>query len=390
SFTPVCPTTKTGSKITLALANQALLTTCPQKVDSDLDFVCPTAYPTTHHPYPTTHHPYPTTHHPYPTTHHPHTTEDGSVFGSGCHSQQQSVSLSACGRAPNNPRIVGGQNAAAGTWPWVASLQVNGKHRCGGSLISDMWVLTAAHCFPHRKMKVVLGLESMSGPNLNNVSKAIDKIIVHPAYGDIFNKNNNDMALLKLSSPVTFTNYIQPVCLASANSTFYTGDNNWVVGFGTTSRGGPYADTLQEVRVPIVGNNECTCAYHDLTDNMICAGLRAGGNDSCQGDSGGPMMIKKGSVWIQSGVVSFGKGCALPKFPGVYARVSRFEDWIKNHTGSSKPGFVDYMSSGVDSDLNFVCQPIPTPTQHPSPTTQHPSPTTQHPSPTTQHPYPTT
>ena len=88
---------------------------------------------------------------------------------------------------------------------------------------------------PNDDMTVVLGLESMSGPNLNNVSKAIDKIIVHPAYRDLLHKHDNDMALLKLSSPVTFTNYIQPVCLASANSNFNTGDNNWVVGFGTTS-----------------------------------------------------------------------------------------------------------------------------------------------------------
>ncbi|XP_034001467.1 venom protease-like [Trematomus bernacchii] len=307
------------------------------------------------------------------------------LLSNGCHSQQQP----ACGRAPNNPRIVGGQNAAAGSWPWVASIQVNGKHLCGGSLISDMWVLTAAHCNPDRNMMVVLGLERMSGPNLNNVSKAIDKIIVHPAYGDIFNEFDNDMALLKLSSPVNFTNYIQPVCLASANSTFYTGVSSWVVGFGFNSSDGPLADTLQEVRVPVVGNNECTCAYHTLTDNMICAGFRSGGKDSCQGDSGGPMMIKKGSVWVQSGVVSFGRGCALPKFPGGYTRVSQYEDWIKNHTGSSKPGFVDYMSQGVDSDLNFVCQAIPTPTDHPYPTTQHPFPTTQHPFPTTQHPHTT-
>ncbi|KAJ4949265.1 hypothetical protein JOQ06_020781 [Pogonophryne albipinna] len=103
---------------------------------------------------------------------------------------------------------------------------------------------------------VVLGLESMSGPNLNKVSKTIDKIIVHPMYYFFI---DNDMALLKLSSPVNFTDYIQPVCLASANSTFYTGVSSWVVGFGANSSGGSNADTLQEVRVPVVGNNECTC-----------------------------------------------------------------------------------------------------------------------------------
>ncbi|KAI9546219.1 hypothetical protein NQZ68_028634 [Dissostichus eleginoides] len=288
------------------------------------------------------------------------------LLSNGGHSQQQP----ACGQAPNNPRIVGGQNAAAGSWPWVASIQVNGKHQCGGSLISDMWVLTAAHCFFNGNMAVVLGLESMSGPNLNKVSKAIDKIILHPLYN--FIDDDNDMALLKLSSPVNFTDYIQPVCLASANSTFYTGVSSWVVGFRATSSGGPDADTLQEVRVPVMGNKECKCAYPYITDNMICAGFRAGGKESCQEDSGGPMMIKKGSVWVQSGVVSFGKGCTLPNVPGVYVRVSQFEDWIKNHTGSSKPGFVDYMSSGVDSDLDFVCPSITTPTQHPYPTTQHP------------------
>ncbi|KAJ4948998.1 hypothetical protein JOQ06_020518 [Pogonophryne albipinna] len=210
-----------------------------------------------------------------------------------------------------------------------------------------------------RNMMVVLGLESMSGPNLNKVSKTIDKIIVHPMYYFFI---DNDMALLKLSSPVNFTDYIQPVCLASANSTFYTGVSSWVVGFGANSSGGSNADTLQELRVPVVGNNECTCdhPYYNRSDKMICAGFRSGGKGLCWGDSGGPMMIKKGSVWVQSGVASYAVGCG--------AEVS----WR------------------VDSDLNFVCPTIPTPTQHPSLTTQHPYPTTQDTYPTTHYPYPPT
>ncbi|XP_063756936.1 serine protease 27-like [Eleginops maclovinus] len=283
------------------------------------------------------------------------------LLSSGCHSQQQP----ACGRAPNNPRIVGGQNAAPGTWPWVASLQIDEEHSCGGSLISDMWVLTAAHCIPSisTNMTIVLGLENMTGPNVNEVSRVVDKIISHPAYDPW--SNDNDMALLKLSAPVKFTDYIQPVCLASANSTFHTGVRNWVVGFGTTSSGGPQADILQEVKVPIVGNNECKCAYPYLTDNMICAGFRLGGKDSCQGDSGGPMMVEKDSFWVQSGVVSFGQGCAEPNFPGVYARVSKYEDWIKSHTGSSQIGFVDFISEGGDSDSNSSCSSTTPPTHHP-------------------------
>ncbi|XP_063756935.1 serine protease 27-like [Eleginops maclovinus] len=309
------------------------------------------------------------------------------LLSDGCHSNKQP----ACGQAPNNAKIVGGQNVAPGTWPWVASLQIDEEHSCGGSLISDMWVLTAAHCIPSisTNMTIVLGRDSMTGPNVNEVSRVVDKIISHPAYDPW--SYDNDMALLKLSAPVKFTDYIQPVCLASTDSTFHTGISNWVVGFGTNSSGGPQADILQEVKVPIVGNNECKCAYPYLTDNMICAGFRAGGKDSCQGDSGGPITATTGKVWIQSGVVSFGQGCAEPNFPGVYARVSMYEDWIKNHTGSSQPGFADFFSKGFDRDSIFDCSSITIPTDPPKPsTTHHPHTSTHHPHTSTHHPHTST
>ncbi|KAK1794328.1 hypothetical protein P4O66_011214, partial [Electrophorus voltai] len=92
----------------------------------------------------------------------------------------------------------------------------------------------------------------------------------------------------------------------------------------------PFPETLQEVNVPVVGNRQCGCLYGVgmITDNMICAGPLQGGLDSCQGDPVGPMVSRQGSVWIQSGIVSFGFGCAQPNFPGIYTRVSSYQSWI--------------------------------------------------------------
>uniref|UniRef100_A0A8C2WSV1 Peptidase S1 domain-containing protein n=1 Tax=Cyclopterus lumpus TaxID=8103 RepID=A0A8C2WSV1_CYCLU len=296
----------------------------------------------------------------------------------GCHSQQP-----VCGQAPKNTRIVGGQNASSGSWPWLVSLNNGDGPFCGGSLIHNQWVLTAAHCVPGNELLTTtayLGRLTQSGTNVNEVSTTLEDIICHPFYDS--QTNENDICLLKLSAPVNFTDYIQPVCLASAGSTFHSGVSSWVTGFGNTQADSiSGADVLQEVNLPIVGNNECKCAYSEITDNMICAGLREGGKDSCQGDSGGPLVTKKDSVWIQIGVVSFGEGCARPMTPGVYTRVSEYQDWITNITGSNEPGFVTYKSSGVDSDLNVICS---TPTATPN-ITMIPTHTT---TPTTS-PYPT-
>uniref|UniRef100_A0A3P9L3B4 Peptidase S1 domain-containing protein n=1 Tax=Oryzias latipes TaxID=8090 RepID=A0A3P9L3B4_ORYLA len=265
--------------------------------------------------------------------------------------------FAVCGRANLNNRIVGGQDAPAGFWPWQVSLQ-GSRHFCGGSLINNQWVLTAAHCFPSGSasgVTVVLGLQSLQGSNPNNVSRTITRLILHENY----NSNDNDIALLQLSSPVNFTNYITPVCLSATNSTFYSGVNTWVTGWGNIGSGVslPAPQTLQEVQVPIVGNRRCKCSYgaSSITDNMMCAGLLAGGKDSCQGDSGGPLVIKQNNLWIQAGVVSFGIGCAEPNFPGVYTRVSRYQTWINTQITSNQPGFIAFTSNGTDSDLGVSC-----------------------------------
>uniref|UniRef100_A0A3Q2WSH4 Zgc:165423 n=1 Tax=Haplochromis burtoni TaxID=8153 RepID=A0A3Q2WSH4_HAPBU len=265
-----------------------------------------------------------------------------------------------CGKASLNTRIVGGQVAPVGSWPWQVSLQRSGSHFCGGSLINSQWVLTAAHCFPTSTptgLTVNLGLQSLQGSNPNAVSRTVTQIIKHPNYNS--GTKDSDVCLLQLSSPVTFNNYISPVCLAASDSTFYSGVNSWVTGWGNIGSGVslPSPQNLMEVEVPVEGNRQCNCDYGvgTITDNMICAGLSAGGKDSCQGDSGGPMVIKQSGRWIQAGVVSFGKGCARPNRPGVYTRVSQYQTWINSQISSNQPGFMTFTSTGTNSDLSVSC-----------------------------------
>ncbi|XP_067426898.1 prostasin-like [Thunnus thynnus] len=277
--------------------------------------------------------------------------------------QESHSQLDVCGRPPLNTRIVGGQVAPEGSWPWQASLQSSGFHFCGGSLINKEWVLTAAHCFESTStagLAVLLGLQTQEGSNLNAVSRTVSQIINHPNYNNV--TSDNDISLLRLSSTVTFNNFILPACLAASDSTFDAGVNTWITGWGTIGSGVPLPSpqNLMEVEVPVVGNRQCNIDYSSIvtiTDNMICAGLREGGKDSCQGDSGGPMVSKTGSVWVQAGVVSFGVGCAQPNFPGVYSRVSRYQSWINSQITSDQPGFVTFTSNDLTEAV--VCGSAP-------------------------------
>uniref|UniRef100_A0A3B3HJY1 Peptidase S1 domain-containing protein n=1 Tax=Oryzias latipes TaxID=8090 RepID=A0A3B3HJY1_ORYLA len=210
---------------------------------------------------------------------------------------------------------------------------------------------------PHQQPVGADGRSLLEGSNPNNVSQTVTTVIVHPNYNST--SSDNDIALLQLSSPVTFNNYISPVCLSATNSTFYSGVNTWVTGWGNNESGVslPAPQTLQEVQVPIVGNRQCKCSYgaSSITDNMVCAGLLEGGKDSCQGDSGGPLVIKQNNLWIQAGVVSFGEGCVEPNYPGVYTRVSQYQTWINTQITSNQPGFIAFTSNGTDSDLSVSC-----------------------------------
>ncbi|XP_062859475.1 polyserase-2 [Trichomycterus rosablanca] len=272
-----------------------------------------------------------------------------------------------CGIAPISTRIVGGMDASPGTWPWQVSIHYESQHICGGTLINREWVLSAAHCIVSTNTSewtVYLGRNGQNTTNPHEVSRSVREIIVHPFYDNMM--IDNDVALIKLSNPVDFTNYIRPVCLASPGSVFNTDTTCWATGWGNVAYNDslPPPYILQEVQVPVVGNKQCMCQYENgyITPQKICAG--EAGRGICMGDSGGPLQCQQNSVWVQAGISSFGVSCGGGDYPEVYTRVSEFQAWITQHIDESTIGFVTFKSTGFDADDYFIyCGIAPNNTQ---------------------------
>ncbi|XP_034991110.2 serine protease 27-like [Zootoca vivipara] len=271
---------------------------------------------------------------------------------------ENTAAQKACGRPiVHSPRIVGGQKAEEGEWPWQVSIRENRLHVCGGSLISPQWVVTAAHCFegslnPFR-YRIHLGEYELPKPAHTMVPAAVSQIIVHPYYaGDGLSA---DIALVRLEEPVNFSRTILPICLpnASDSDSFPVGMSCWVTGWGDLYPEAPFLTRiLQELEVPILDVDKCDQMYHNdsssdtdtvpkgyklIYDDMICAGYPEGKKDSCQGDSGGPLSCKLNDTWFLAGVVSFGLGCSQPNRPGVHTRVTSYVDWIQRTMAKNTP-----------------------------------------------------
>ncbi|XP_015687301.1 plasma kallikrein [Protobothrops mucrosquamatus] len=236
-------------------------------------------------------------------------------------------------------RVVGGSNSSAGEWPWQVSLHTVlpvQSHQCGGSIISDQWILTAAHCFKNFHLTELWHIYSsiLKQSEITNETTffKVQKLIVHPRYD--FSEAGYDIALLKLDRPMNFSALQQPICLPSQEEMNMTYTECWVTGWGYTEERGSIKDMLQKVKIPLIPNAECQSQYleHTITDTMLCAGYPGGGKDACQGDSGGPLSCKFENSWYVVGITSWGEGCARPGQPGVYTNVVKFVDWILEQT----------------------------------------------------------
>ncbi|XP_026170868.1 transmembrane protease serine 4a isoform X1 [Mastacembelus armatus] len=241
-----------------------------------------------------------------------------------------SLSCSDCGKVSLEDRIVGGTDAVIEDWPWQVSLQQNGHHTCGGSLVSPRWVVTAAHCFSGNtkelsRWRVVSGQTYMSTLG----GSSVDRIILNGKNNAA--KNDYDIAVMRLSSPIRVGVSRRPVCLPPTTFGLTAGSSMVVTGWGYLEEGGNISPSLQKASVPLLDQVTCSSptVYGNLiTQRMICAGFLNGGVDACQGDSGGPLVYYEGSKWHLVGVVSWGVGCARERKPGVYCNVEEMLNWI--------------------------------------------------------------
>uniref|UniRef100_A0AAR2M554 Vitamin K-dependent protein C n=1 Tax=Pygocentrus nattereri TaxID=42514 RepID=A0AAR2M554_PYGNA len=245
---------------------------------------------------------------------------------------------SVCGRPTvdlsKRDRVLGGKTAPAGSFPWQVFLLSGG--RGGTSIIGDRWLMTAAHNLENQS-NVYVGDNHISGlvksPSLANAS-----LHVHPGYKNNNLRTNfdNDIALIKLNSPITFNMNVMPVCLPERDTEL--SGTGLVSGFGLTEDS-LTADTLRYIRLPVVEQDKCHRSIeterknrHDvapLTDNMFCAGLPEGGKDTCSGDSGLAFVMKDDETYWVAGIVSWGVDCGQPGKYGIYTRVAKYLNWIQ-------------------------------------------------------------
>jgi len=250
----------------------------------------------------------------------------------------------SCGLGTNNPgKIVGGTPAANGNWGWQVAMKYNGGFTCGGSLINANWVLTAAHCVYGRSTPSLFSFDAginsrLTANSWSKLNLRVSKIVMHPSYNP--NQITNDIALMKLSTPVTFetvNNRLVPVCVPTVSNNAQ-GLTGYATGWGSTYSGGSVTTNLNQVALPILSDAACVSYYQGYgypinTLTQVCAGIAGNNKDTCQGDSGGPLVVRgNDGRWQLVGITSFGFGCGDT---GVYTRASGYYNWISTTVASN-------------------------------------------------------
>lgn len=302
------------------------------------------------------------------------TAADGSyvleVPGPGTYQVHEVLPFGVRARAHERKRVVGthhiigGADAGPDDYRFMVAVGQPFGDRlfpfCGGALITDRHVVTAGHCSqgigPDR-VAVAAGTLDPFDPQAGGMVVDVASIAIHPSFRGA--EAGNDIAIWTLAAPIDLeASGLHTVELVTAETAALVapGTLATTIGWGVSDRDSPL---LQQVHVPIVDAASCAAAYPDSEhlDTQLCAGSRLGGIDSCQGDSGGPLLVRDPvrQVWVQAGITSYGEGCALPDFPGVYSRVSALAEWAQQQASeTSEPIEVTIEAAGEHGIADFA------------------------------------
>jgi len=234
------------------------------------------------------------------------------------------------------PKIVNGTDANIAEFPYLVALKYNNSLSCAGTILNELWILTAAHCLyaPAQFLSVEYSTSQISQGFVGERIAYVESFIVHEDYSS--SQIRNDVGLIKLREPLDTGLHGSPVKLATPGSYYKTGTPTVVAGWGRIGSGEPISTILQKVTLQIYSYADCKAAHDQSTSSLdiyrtnICAGVPEMGKSECNGDSGGPLVVDG----VQVGIVSWSlKPCAVAPYPGVYSDVASYVGWITEHTG---------------------------------------------------------